>query len=257
MKFELVRGNPIHILMSISRLLAILVTATCLLAGAFPAYARTCRIIYPDRPQSSPKLAHLFDGSKSREVTLPSMNFSEVIRLPNGEISIALTTDEIVNPELLPSNAPKLRIPEKVNDFYIILTPDPDNSYLPVTMNLADAGEGKIRSGETLWFNYTAHRIVAKLGDAEMSVDPKGRSISKAPAKESGYYAAQFAYQVQGEGPLARITEQNWWHDSKSRSVAFIIETGGRLPRIFAFRDFREAIEPAKEGESEQPVVAE
>lgn len=235
----------------------ILVTTACLFMGTFHAEARTCRIIYPDRPQTAPKLAHLFDGSKSREVTLPSMNFSEVFRLPNGEISIALTTDAIGNPELLPSNAPKLRIPETVNDFYIILTPDLTNTYLPVKMNLADAGEGKIRSGETLWFNYTSHRIVAKLGDAEMSVDPKGRSISKPPAKESGYYAAQFAYKAQDQGPLARITEQNWWHDAKSRNLGFIIDSGGRLPRIFAFRDFREDVAASQEGEREQPVVGE
>lgn len=225
--------------MSISHTIAILAAGFLILANTLQAKPRSCRIVFPERPQDAPKIAYLFDGSKSQRVALPSMNLSEVIELPNGELTIAMTPNEISDPKVLSPSAPLLRIPEKVMDFYIIITPDPKNQDLPVKMNLVDTGGGKLNSGETLWYNFTEHRIIAKLGSAEMSVDPKGRTISKDPAPTSGYYAARFAYQVEGKGAFAPITEQHWWHDAENRHLGFIVNSGGKLPKIFFYRDFR------------------
>lgn len=219
-----------------------------LLAAAFPAMAqqpeapkagRTCRIVYPERPDGAPTVAHLFDGKASLPVTLPSMNFSEVIALPPGEVTLLMTAEAVNDPENPPLNAPKLRIPESVRDFYILVTPDPDNAILPVEMRLVDAG-AKLRPGETLWFNLTGHRIAAKLGEGRMTVDPKSLTVSKDPLPASGYYRAEFVYQAEGKGEYRRITEQSWWHDAASRHVGFIVNTGGMLPKIYFFRDFRE-----------------
>lgn len=225
--------------------ISIFATAICMLANTVHAQTRTCRIVYPDRPQGMQKTAYLFDGSMSREVSLPNRNLSEVIRLADGEITIAITMDKIENPELLPAKAPRLMIPESVRDFYIIITHDPANEDLPIQINRADIEQNKVGLGETLWCNFTAHRIVAKLGATDMSVGPGGQTVSKAPADASGYYGAEFTYQVRGEGPLAPITEQSWWHDSTCRSLGFIMDSGGRLPKILAFRDYRPTMDPA------------
>ena len=83
------------------------------------------------------------------------------------------------------------------------------------------------------------HRIVAKLGGAKMLVEPKGRTVSKDSIAASGYYSAQFGYQVNGKGKLAPITEQSWWHDAESRHLGFMLNSGGRLPKIYFYRDFR------------------
>jgi hypothetical protein len=175
------------------------------------------------------------------------MNLSEVIELPHGDLTIAMTASKINDPKDLPPNAPLLKIPEKVTDFYIIITPDPKNQALPIKMNLVDTGEGKLKTGETLWFNSTEHRILAKLGDNEMSVDPKGRTVSKNPVPASGYYIAKFAYQENGKGEPAPITEQSWWHDAASRHLGFIENSGGKLPKIYFYRDFRDP-EPTDKG---------
>ncbi len=230
--------------MNLTLTLAIFAAGFPILANPLSAKPRSCRLVFPERPQSAPKSAYLFDGSKSQRVTLPSMNLSEVIELPSGELTIAMTATEISDPKLLPPNAPILKIPEQVMSFYIIITPDPQNQELPVTMNLVDTGAGKLNSGETLWYNLTEHRIVAKLGVHEMSVDPMGRAISKDPAPTSGYYSARFAYQVKGEGAFAPIAEQNWWHDAASRHLGFMVNSGGKLPKIYFYRDFRDP-EPA------------
>lgn len=207
---------------------------------------RSCRFVFPERPQDAPKLAYLFDGSRSQRVTLPSMNLSEVIEFPDGELTIAMTPNEVSDPKALSPGAPLLKIPEMVTDFYIIITPDLENRDLPVKMNLVDTGGGKLKPGETLWYNLTEHRIAAKLGSADMSVDPAGRTISKDPAPTSGYYIARFAFQADGKGAYAPITEQQWWHDAKSKHLGFMVNSGGKLPKIYFYRDFRDP-DPPKE----------
>lgn len=210
-----------------------------MLSSSLQAKPRLCRVVFPERPEDAPKSAYIFDGKESQSVTLPSMNLSEVIELPSGELTIAMTPNKITDPKALSPNSPFLRIPEKLMDFYIIITSDPNNKDLPIKMNLVDAGAGKLNPGETLWYNFTEHRIAAKLGRAEMTVDPGDQAISKDPDSASGYYIARFVYQAQAKGAYAPITEQSWWHDSTSKHLGFIYNSGGKLPKIYFFRDFR------------------
>jgi hypothetical protein len=226
--------------MNFSSNIAILSAAFLISASTLHGKPRSCRLVFPERPEGAPKIAYLFDGSKSQAVSLPSMNLSEVIELPGGELAIAMLASAISDPELLPPQAPVLKIPEGVMDFYIIITPDPENKTLPIKMNLVDTGGGKLKAGETLWYNFTGHRIAAKLGSAQMTIDPQGRTISKDPMPASGYYVAQFAFQANGKGAYAPITEQSWWHDANSRHLGFMYSSGGKLPKIYFFRDFRD-----------------
>lgn len=200
---------------------------------------RICRLVFPERPNDAPKIAYLFDGKKSQKVNLPSINFSKIIALPRGAVTLFLTPTKVTDLENLPLNAPRLNIAEEIKNFYILISPDASNPVLPLRMNLVNTGDGRLKPGETLWFNLTEHRIVAKLGKNKMSVTPKSTTVTKDPASESGYYRAEFAYQSHAEGSFHRITEQQWWHDADSRHVGFIVNTGGRLPKIYFFRDFR------------------
>ena len=200
---------------------------------------RTCRIVFPERPNDAPKVAYLFDGKESHSVQLPSMNFSPVIELPAGELTMLMTPDEITDLENLPPSAPSLKVAEGVKHFYILVTSDPSNSTLPLKMKIVNVSDGKLKLGETLWFNLTEHRIVANLGNVKMSVNPKSVAVSKDPVSKSGYYRAEIGYQVDAKGGFKKITEQHWWHDVKSRHVGFIVDSGGRLPKIYYYRDFR------------------
>ena len=82
------------------RIITILTAGLFIVANTLHAQSRTCRIVFPERPQSAPKVAYLFDGKVSLAVTLPSMNLSEVIKLPPGELTIAITTDKIIITDL-------------------------------------------------------------------------------------------------------------------------------------------------------------
>jgi hypothetical protein len=222
---------PVTVSLIAAGLLTIAITAQ--------ANERSCRIVFPERAQDAPKTAYLFDGSKSRAVGLPSMNLSEVIELPDGEITIALTPDEISDPELLPPNAPLLKIPETARDFYIVIIPDPENLDFPIKMAILNTGEDELSAGKTFWHNLTEHRIFVTLGDEELEIDPKSGSVSKEAVPASGYYNTTFVYQARDSGELVPITEQQWWHDAGSRHLGFVIDSGGRLPKIHFYRDFR------------------
>lgn len=201
--------------------------------------SRTCRVILPDRAKDTPRTVYLFDGKENHKITLLTTNFSEVVELPKEELVLLMSPTEIVDIENIPVDLPRLKINEEVTEFYILATPDPSNEKLPIRMNLVNTSEGKLNPGETLWFNLTDHRIVAKLGEKNMSVTPKSVTVSRNPVDNNGYYAARFAYQRNAEGKFYKITEQSWWHDAKSRHLGFIVNTGGRLPKIYYYRDFR------------------
>lgn len=201
---------------------------------------RSCRLLFPERLNYAPKNAYLFDGRTSHRVSLPSMNFSRILELPSGELTLILTTNAVTAPEQIPPHAARLSVAAETDEFYILLSADPDNPQLPVQMRLIDMSGDKLRSGETLWFNQTEHRIIASLGDHEMTVEPQQEIVSEAPIAKSGYYTAKFKYQRESQGDILKITEQQWWHDADSRHLGFISDTQhGRLPKIFFFRDFR------------------
>ena len=237
------------VLMKFLRSIAVFAAGTLLLANLLEAKPHSCRVVFPERPSDAPKIAYLFDGTESRMTALPSMNLAPVIQLPDGDLTIVMTADEIRDPEMLPAGAPRLTIPEGVRDFYIFVTPDPENQHFPVKMNLVDPGKLKLKPGDTLWFNGTAHRIGARLGDTKIVMEPNGRVVSSRPVARSGHYAAKFAYQANGEGPYAPITEQYWWHDVGSRHLGFIVNTGGKLPKIYFYRDFRNPVLPASDSQ--------
>ena len=216
---------------------------------------KSCRVIYLQRPQDAPTGAYLFDGAVSHKVELPGMNFSEVVNLPAGDITLGMTPGPVDAPENFPKGAPMVKVPAHVMDLYLIVGSDPTNAVLPIRMLALDVSTGKLKPGETIWVNLTGHRIAAKLGDESLDVPPGGRAVGKAPLKASGYYNARFAYQPRDGKELLPIMSKSWWHDAKSKHLGFIIESGGRLPRIFVFRDFRdEPIVEPKEGGEVAPV---
>jgi hypothetical protein len=200
---------------------------------------RTCRIIFPERAKDAPKAAYLYDGKKNHQVRLPSANFSKVIELPRGELTVLMSPTEITDPTVLPPATTQLKVEESVQDFYILVSSDPTHTKSPLKFRLIDASDDKLKRGGTLWTNLTDHQIVAKLGNKEMTIKPMSETVSNNPVSSSGYYRAEFSYQPHAEGETYKITEQQWWHDANSKHIGFIVDSGGRLPKIYFYRDFR------------------
>lgn len=85
---------------------------------------RTCRIIYLMRDGDDPTEAFLFDGSMSHKVQLSSLNFSEVIELPSGNITVGMSPDSVDAPGAFPEGAPTVTIPAQMTEVYLLLHKD-------------------------------------------------------------------------------------------------------------------------------------
>ncbi|MFU8771891.1 MAG: hypothetical protein ACNA8H_05665 [Anaerolineales bacterium] len=200
---------------------------------------RTCRILYVADSSETISEAYLFDGTTSQKLHLPKMNFSEVIELPTGDLKLSLLSEPGNAPGGFPESAPAVNLTDKVTDFFLLVTGDPDNTYLPVKLTLIDISNNRLKPGETLWINYTDNKISAVLGEDELTILPMKRAISRSSLKKSGYYKAEFTYQREADGDFLPIMRKSWWHDSSSKNLGFIVQTSARLPKIFTIRDHR------------------
>ena len=208
----------------------------------------TCRILFLNRPATAPIKLYLFDGVKSQEVELPSMNLSPVYELAAGPLNLTLLPAPPQDPQHLPIGAPSAMVPETLPDFYLLLLSDPTNKVAPVRMQVVNASAEKITKGQTLWFNLTDLTIGGKLGAEKMLIKPKSSMVTNPPLSDAGNYPVSIAYHKEGEETSYPICETNWLHDPRSRSLGFIIyQEGARIPRVMVFPDFRN--EPSKSTE--------
>ena len=219
--------------------LLILLSITAAFAQDIKSSDRTCRLVFPEKPGNSPRFVYLYDGKDNHRLYLSSVNFSDVVKLKTGDTTLIIAPKPITDPENVRPEYPRLTLPGEIRNFYIFLSPDQQNTVLPLKMHLVNIDSGNFKIGHTLWFNFTNHLIAAKLGQTKMSVAAGKTAISKEPLSEKGYYIAKFIFQANSAGEFRRITEQQWWFDANSRYVGFIADRGGRLPRIYFFRDFR------------------
>lgn len=212
-----------------------------LVAQGQQAKQRTCRILFLERPDEAPVTLHLFDGTATREVDLPSMNLSQVYELPVGDISLALLSTPAPTPKEIPAGAPTVAVAAAITDLYLLVTSDPTNQIAPVSLQVVDAGAAKLMRGQTLWFNLTELAIGGKLGSATIILKPKSRAVMEAPRSDAGDYAVSLAYRKEGKEHPYPICETRWVHDPRNRNLGFVLTSqGSRTPRVLVFPDFRE-----------------
>jgi hypothetical protein len=201
---------------------------------------RDVRILFINAPQSAPKIAHLHDGKSSQVVDLPRMNLSTIYKVPSGPLSLRLLDKIIEDPKQIPANAPVALIPETMGDTYLICLSDPENSVIPIRIEVMDAGKEKFEDGMMLWFNLTPHVIGGMLGKQKIQLKPHERLLVNAPVDETDSYPVILLHLIKGQDEVFPICETRWMHDPKTRQLVFVYtETGRRLPRIIGISDFR------------------
>jgi hypothetical protein len=206
---------------------------------------RTCRILFLEGPDSAPNKLQLFDGTRSREVELPRLNFSPVYQLPAGNLTLSLLPDPPADPAKLPAGAPRANVAETVVDFYLLLTSDPSNPVAPVKIQVINAGTDRLRAGQMMWFNLTDHQIGGRIGKERLAMQPRSTVTLDPPANGAEDYPVDLAYRLPGKDIAYPICETKWRHDPKSRSLAFVFaKPGTRTPRVLVFPDFRQSEEP-------------
>lgn len=203
--------------------------------------SRTFRILFLAAPEKAPETLHLFDGTGSREVELPRLNFSPVYQLPSEARAVHLLPAAPASPEEIPPGTPMSAIPESVTDFYLLVSSDPANTITPVKMQVIDANPDKFRKGQMLWFNLTANRVGGRVGGRELDLSANSRTITDSPAARSEDYLVNIAYRMPGNERLYPLCETKWRHDPLARTVLFILpQQGNRTPRILGIPDRRD-----------------
>lgn len=212
------------------------------LASAQTKGPRSCRILYLGAPENAPAKIQLFDGKSAQEVELPRLNLSPVYNLPGGPLVLRMLTTAPAKPEEVSPDAPKATVPETVTDFYLLVSTDPSNKIAPVRMQVIDADAAKFKKGQMLWFNLTPNSVGGKLGSETLDMKPNSKLIVNAPASKDEGYQVSLSYRAPGDQKPNPLCETQWQHNTKARSVFFVIpQDGSRLPRVLGFPDYREA----------------
>lgn len=212
----------------------------CMLASG--ASARTCRILFIDRPADAPKTLHLFDGEKIRQVELPGLNLSPVYQLPDGNLNLRFFRNPPADLKNLPESAPSVRIAEELTDVYLIMGSNPKNVVAPIHIQVVSADSANVSRGQMLWFNLTDKRVGGKVGTEKLDLKPLGSVRVAEPRQGTGDYPVELYFVIEGDAHLHPLCESQWQHDPRSRSLVFIARNGNRrAPRIYSVSDFRVA----------------
>lgn len=201
---------------------------------------RTLRVLYLGEASNAPSSLVLFDGKNSQEIELPTMNLSPVYKLPKGELMLQLLDKPPETPEEIPEGTPKAKVSEQTGDIYLLITGDPKNKVLPVSMQIINADLGSFRKGQLLWFNLTTSRVGGQLGSEKLALEPKSRKISNSPAQGAENYPVELYYQKPGEDKARPLCETKWQHNPSGRIIMFVLnKDGSRKPKVMGFPDFR------------------
>lgn len=223
------------------RLLIFLLGVVPVLAFGQSDSKRTCRILFLSAPPEAPQTLQLFDGTTSREVELPRMNLSPVYDLPAGPLVLRMLQVAPDKPELVNPDAPKVTLGEKITDFYLLVSSDPENKVAPVRLQVINASSTDFKKGEMLWFNLTPNSVGGKVGSEKLAMKPNSKVILKAPASGNEDYPVNLTFMMPGNERLYPLCETKWLHDPRSRSILFIFaQKGSRTPRVMGFPDYRE-----------------
>lgn len=241
------------------KLLSMLLAAMSVLAGTAlsqgsATQGRTCRVLFLSAPEMAPAKAFLFDGKSSREIALPTKNFSELYPLPAGNLTVSLVPRPFAEKEVPPAGTPAAQIPENIKDCYLLVSLDPATQVMRIQMVGANAESFK--PGQMLWYNLTPHVIGGTLGERKINIKPQSREIVDAPAKGFESYKVKLGY-VSAETKLAEpLSTTLWRHNPEARSVVLVVmRPESTVPRIVSFYDERSA--PSKsEGATSAPEPA-
>lgn len=162
----------------LSSLLVLGIAALASAADTPGSSTRTCRMLYFQAPFDAPEKVVLVVGKESTDFDLPRLTISAArAKLPSGVVRVYAALKAPTKAEPLPENTPFTDIPEAMSDALIVLLPTGQPGPLSFIMLPVEFHKNRAPEGAVVWFNLSDRIIYAKLGNATVTVNPKGSAL--------------------------------------------------------------------------------
>lgn len=212
----------------------------CLLAAlsTMAVSARTARAIFLGADKDSPKTVFLVTGEGAIQTDLPRRFLSDRVKIPAGELAMALSPERPepgtpVNPAL-----PVVRIPESCDHCLLLFLSDPANKAFAVRVVVIDASAAKFPVGGSLLVNAMDGTVAAKFGDREVTVGPGEREFVRVATSGSDSYETAVAVRYRNDSDWNLVCRSSWSHYPKARQLILVTPTAGRrFPRVWSVID--------------------
>ena len=220
----------------------------CLCFALFPSTgaARTAKAIFLGANQDSPQKAYLLTATKSVEIELPRRYLSPVVELPDGELTLVVSSQASLPEAPHDPPLPQVKIPESCKHAILIFRRNPENKAFPVRVVVIDASSKKLPLGHTLLFNLSGGEVAAKFGDKEVFVKPNKSKLVSPPnvSAANPIFQTTFVIRYKGDSEWRVISRATQRHYPNIRQLLFAVKVPGRkYPRIWGVVD-----SPAKSG---------
>lgn len=145
----------------------------------------------------------------------------EAFDLPVNHLSAPLAApDRAFKVQSVAKNVPlaSVTLPEKGDDFIVLLIPSASGGYQSVVMAAKDP---KFKVGDVYFHNHSAQQVLGYVGTAKFTLEPgKGTVLRPAGAKENTYYDVGFGFH-DGEKGNRVLSKTRWPVDKNIRSYVF------------------------------------
>ncbi len=202
--------------------------------------SRTCRLLYVQAPFDAPDKVVLVVDKDSTEVDLPRLTISNArVKLPAGPVRVYAAAKAPTKAEPLPAGTPFVDIPEAMSDALIVLLPNGQPGPLSFIMLPVEFNKGRAPEGAVIWFNLSERIIYAKLGEAAVTVNPRGSALSMPTVGiDQPYVVYVDASPVPPETETVPVVRGSWVKEARMRNLLFVVPDPSRtVPRILSIPD--------------------
>jgi len=232
----------------------VLISRACIAASAIALVSagssegREIRAIYIPGPGEPIEKAFLVNPGNSIEIGLPQRNLSDEVRLPNGDLVMAVLPAPPAEGAEIPAGAPMVRIPEAWKRCLLIFLGDPKNKVFPMRVLPVNASAADFPKGKTLIYNLSSATLQARMGSRNVVLEPGKSKTLDAPRPDFGPYPVAIDCVPAGETVPRAISRSTWQHDPDARQILFVTpQDGMKIPRIWGILDHSED-KPEKDG---------
>lgn len=209
------------------------------LPGEASAADRIAKAFFVDPPSVAPEKVFLVAPEQPAiEIPLPSRVWSQDIILPKGDLVFAVLPRVLAEDEVIPKEAPKVRIPAGWSRCYLLFTVETSNKFFPLKVTPINGSSDTFPIGDSRIVNLSHAMVKGKFGKQIVTISPGTIENLDPPIKEYGAYPVVVYFMMRGDKAPQPLARTNWQHNPQSRQVVLITKPDGvKYPRFRVLQD--------------------